>query len=353
MPTASLDCNEMRSQELPTDVATMEKVRFLSDPRNYPSDECKLDVAETHFSWVFLTGAHAFKLKKPARGKGFDFRSPPARLRNATAEVRLNRRLAPRVYLGIVALTLKTDGALQLDGTGPPIDWLVKMVRLEASHMLEKRLVDGSWHYGELQAVAHHLAGFFARAPRAVLAFPAQTAQIRDELRHAIAAFSRVGEPRLRSRAEFVARSLDAFVLRRAPLFRRRVEERRLVDGHGDLRPEHVYLKTTPQIIDCLEFRSDLRRLDPVGEIAFLELECGRLAASPIGMYLIRRYRQRTGDKPPSALTPFYTALNAVVRARLAIDHLAEPGTRTREQWIARAAVYLAIAAKQCRQLNR
>ena len=335
------------------DVAITEKVRFLRDPRNYPGQENTIEVAETHFSWVFLTEKYAYKLKKPAYGEGFDFRSVERRLRNALVEIRLNRRLAPEVYLGIVPLTRGPDGALKLGGSGTPVDWLVKMVRLDAGSMLDRRLVEGNWHYGELEAVAHRIAGFFAGAPRATLTPPAHLAQIRRELRRALASLSRLGEPRLRSIAAPIVRSIDAFLSRRAALFRRRIAERRAVDGHGDLRPEHVYIDGIPQIIDCIEFRADLRQLDPVCEIAFLALECDRLGRSPIAHRLMRRYRERTGDRPPAVLFSFYTALNAVVRARLAVDHIAEPGSRSREEWVARAAAYLAIAAKACRGLIR
>lgn len=336
---------------LADDVTITEKVRFLRDPRSYPGREETIEVAETHFSWVFLTEKHAYKLKKPAHGEGFDFRSVDRRLRNALVEIRLNRRLASDIYLGIVALTREPDGALKLGGSGTPVDWLVKMVRLNAGSMLDRRLVEGNWHYGELEAVAHRLAGFFAGAPRAALTAPAHLAQIRGELRQLLASLSRLGEPRLRSIATPVVRSIDAFLSRRAALFRRRIAERRLVDGHGDLRPEHVYIDGIPQIIDCIEFRPDLRQLDPVCEIAFLALECDRLGRSLIAHRLMRRYRERTGDRPPLMLLSFYTALNAVVRTRLAVDHIAEPGTRSREEWLARAASYLAIAAKACRRL--
>jgi len=341
------------SDAAPGDVALVEKVRFLGNPRSYPGRETSIEVIATHFSWVFLTGSHAYKLKKPARGEGFDFRSAAARLVNAEAEIRLNRRLAPRVYLGIVALTRQSDGELKLGVDGTPVDWLVKMVRLEADRMLDKRLAGGDWHYAELEAVAHRLAGFFAGARRAKVTPRAQIAQIRGELRRARAAIGRVGDARLRSMAAPLVRSLEAFVARRASLLSRRIAERRLVDGHGDLRPEHVYLRGVPQIIDCLEFRADLRRLDPIGEIAFLALECNRLGASPLRTRLLRRYRQRTGDTPPAILIAFYTALNAVVRARLAVEHIAEPGARTRSAWIDRAASYLAIAASQRKELAR
>ena len=345
--------SEIANHRVPADVTIAKKVHFLSDRRNYPGDERRIEIAETHFSWVFLTGEHAFKLKKPSWGDGFDFRSVAGRRRNAVAEVHLNRRLAPKTYLGVVALTQEPDGALKLDGAGTPVDWLVKMVRLDAERMLGSRLTDHSWHYAELEALAHRLAVFFASARRAILSPPAQIACIRDELRRGLAAFLTAGEPSLRSLAVPVVRGLEAFVSRRAPLFRWRITSRRLIDGHGDLRPEHVYLSGLPQIIDCLEFRADLRRLDPVGEIAFLALECDRLAKSPIARRLMRHYCERTGDEPPPVLFFFYTALNAVVRARLAVDHIAEPGVRGREEWIDRAASYLAIAVKACRRLNR
>lgn len=334
------------------DVAIAEKVCFLCDPRNYPGQERRIEIVETHFSWVFLTGEHAYKLKKPACGEGFDFRSVEARRRNAVAELRLNRRLASKTYLGLVALTHQPDGALKLDGDGVPVDWLVKMVRLDANRMLDRRLASGNWHYHDLEALGRRLAGFFGSARRAVLPLPRYLAQIKGELDRSLVTLSRVGEPELRSVAVPIVRGLNAFLVRRVSLFRQRVGKR-LIDGHGDLRPEHVYLHGIPQIIDCLEFRPDLRRLDPINEIAFLVMECGRLRPAPVEERLMRRYMQRSGDKPSASLVSFYTALNAVIRARLALDHIAEPGSRTRAEWVDRAASYLAIAARTSRQLSQ
>ena len=112
-------------------------------------------------------------------------------------------------------------------------------------------------------------------------------------------------------------------------------------------------MKGLPRIIDCLEFRPDLRQLDPVSELAYLALECRRLGGPPIEGVLLRRYRQRTGDRPPARVTSFYRALNAVMRARIAIEHLADPGGRTRQELLGRADAYIAVAAAQNRFLNR
>ena len=329
------------------------KVRFLSRPDSYPEHPSRIEAIETHYSWVFLTDTHAYKLKKPVEGDGFDFRSVAARRRNALVELRLNRRLAPGVYLGVVPLTLDADGNLALDGPGKAVDWLVQMVRLEARWMFDRRLARRDWHYAEIEGLAHRLAGFFATARRVPMSAPQLRTRIAEELRATLAAFRAGSEKRLLTDLKPIARRLDAFMTRRAPLFRRRIRDRRLVDGHGDLRPEHVYLRDMPCIIDCLEFRADLRQLDPLNEMAYLALECRRLGGPAIERHLLRRYRARTGDTTPCELVRFYAALNALIRARIAIRHLAEPGSQTPREWTARAATYLAIAAKESRLSSR
>lgn len=329
------------------------KVRFLADPRSYPEHPSRVEAVETHYSWVFLTETHAYKLKKPVRGNGFDFRSAAARRHNAMAELRLNRRLAPGVYLGVAPLTLAANGSLILGGTGEPVDWLVRMVRLEADRMFDRRIARRDWRYAEIEGLAHRLAGFFAAARRVRLSAAQQKTRIMEELRATMAAFLGDHDRRLVAELKPIATRLGAFMVRRAALFRRRIQDRRLVDGHGDLRPEHVYLRDLPRIIDCLEFRADLRQLDPLNEIAYLALECRRLGGPAIERHLLRRYRARTGDTAPPELVRFYAALNALIRARIALRHLAEPGGRTPREWTDRAAAYLAIAAKESRLLSR
>jgi uncharacterized protein len=175
---------------------------------------------------------------------------------------------------------------------------------------------------------------------------------MKAELSATVRAFKTGGEPRLRTAGERIARRLEAFLSRHADLFRQRIQKRLLVDGHGDLRPEHVYLKGEPCIIDCLEFRADLRALDPVNELAYLALECRRLGGPDISARLFRPYSRRYHDLPPAELVHFYTAFNALVRARIAVQHLPEPGTRTQQEWINRAAVYLAAGARASRLLR-
>lgn len=354
MPAAGVSrCPAPPEAGPPAETAISSKVRFLGRPDSYPERPSRVDIIETHYSWIFLTDTHAYKLKKPVRGVGFDFRSVAARRRNAALELRLNRRLAPEIYLGIVPLSLGADGKLALGGPGEPVDWLVKMVRLGADRVLDRRLAQGNWHYADLEALANRLARFFAGAARVRLSLPRLNARMDAELRATVNALQAAGPPRLLAALKPVVRRLECFRRRHAALLRRRIAEHRIVEGHGDLRPEHVYLNGIPRIIDCLEFRADLRRLDPVSELAYLALECRRLGVPGVERRLIRRYCERSGDAPSRLLVHFYTALNAVIRVRIAIEHLADPGARGAEEYVNRAAAYLAIAARESLFLSR
>ena len=138
------------------------------------------------------------------------------------------------------------------------------------------------------------------------------------------------------------SRQLEALD-RDAALFDERVRLGRIVEGHGDLRPEHVYLEPKPVVIDCLEFDRDLRLLDPIDELAFLALECERLGAAEIGASLLRGYTRSSGDRPDPKLVRFYRHYRAYRRARIAVWRLRDPAADT-DRWRRRALYYLNIA---------
>jgi uncharacterized protein len=350
MPDGAADAGAVHIAR--ADIPPDRKVAFLRSADSYPEHPARVEVIETHFSWVFLTERNAYKLKKPVKGDGFDFRSVEARHRNAITEVRLNRRLAPDVYIGVVPIMLGADGKLAIDRTGLVIDWLVKMVRLNAEQTLERRLGIHDLNNTDIVALSRRLAGFYTTASRVRLS-PAQfEIRINRELSACRRTFRSAGMPQLLNSMNRSRRCLVCFLNRRGVLFRERAHRGRIVDGHGDLRPEHIYLNGIPRIIDCLEFRDDLRLIDPVSEIAYLALECRRLGDDRVESQLLRHYRQRTGDNPSRDLLHFYSALNALIRARIAIRHLSEPGTRAPAEWVNRAAEYLNIAARECRRLG-
>lgn len=126
----------MQQQE-PLDLPLIAKVDFLKKPSSHPDCPTRIEAIETHMSWVFLTHYYAYKLKKPVAFDFLDYRTIEARRRFCEAEVTLNQRLAPGVYLGIIPLAMTKDGQLGLHGDGVVVDWLVQMRRLPAEVRLD------------------------------------------------------------------------------------------------------------------------------------------------------------------------------------------------------------------------
>jgi aminoglycoside phosphotransferase family enzyme len=335
----------------PEDVIGLEdKVRFLNDPGAYPDEgPARVESIETHISWVFLTGQYAYKLKKPVCFDYLDFTRLDARERDCRDELRLNRRLAHDIYLDVVPLMWLSGGGLQLGGHGTVLDWLVKMRRLPASVMLDAAIAAGNVDTRALERVVALLVSFYRHQPPEPLVpeayLRALAAEVRDNA--AVLARPRYGLPV--ERIEQITRQQLACLDRYPLLFLRRVRQGRVVEAHGDLRPQHVCLSDPPVIIDCLEFKRELRVLDGADELAYLALECERLGAPALGRFILDRYASLSGDAPSLRLREFYMSHRALVRAKIAAWHTDDKAVNDHDGWTRRALDYLDLAENHAR----
>jgi len=306
-----------------------------------------VETIETHMSWVFLVGEHVLKLKKAVRYPFLDFSTLAAREASCREEVRLNLRLAPGVYRGLMALQWN-DGRFELvpeevaGANGRTVEWLVWMRRLPGARMLDRLIAEDRVEPAEVDALAVVLVAFYRGATK-VDPDPAEHLG-RFQREQAV---SREVLLRPQFQLDGAARALDrldqALLISRATLHER-VARRRIVDGHGDLRPEHVCLLQPPVVIDCLEFNALLRQVDPFDELAFLALECDLAGAAWIGPRLIDACAAALADAPAPALLALYTAYRALLRARLAMAHLLDLRPRTPHKWAPLAQRYVARA---------
>ena len=338
------------SQPEPPTPTLEAKVAFLKRPEAYPERPAEVQAVETHMSWVFLAGDHAYKLKKPVRHAYLDFSTIEARRVDCEAEIRLNRRLAPAVYLDTIALTYGSKDGLGLSGSGKIVDWLVKMRRLPAERMLDSLIRSEAVTRAEILQLGSRLASFYASAVRYTIA-PAAYRQtlaqrIADNLRELAAPEFGLDQRAL----ERLRSSQLGFIANCSALLDRRVTEGRIVEGHGDLRPEHVCLLAEPVVIDCLEFNQEFRILDPADELGYLALECERLHAGDVGRWLLEGYTEASGDATSAALLHFYQSCRGVLRAKLAAWHLRDDGRREPERWLATAGEYLELARRHADQ---
>ncbi|MEZ4332749.1 MAG: hypothetical protein R3F35_13390 [Myxococcota bacterium] len=329
----------------PVDEPIEPKLALLRRPETYREGASRVEVVETHMSWVFLTDRSVYKLKKPIVWDRLDFSTVERRRFCCEEEVRLNRRLAPAVYRGTRALTREPGGGLALDGRGRPVDWLVEMERLPADRMLDRRLAAAAIRVDEVRDAAGLLARFFADARPVPIGLDALRARFEAGIVEDRDALRRPEFDLPRARVDAIAERQLAFLRERPDLIVERIRAHRIVDGHGDLRPEHVGLtRPLPVVIDCLEFCAELRELDPFDELGFLALECERLGQPRIGPVFVEAYARASRDRIAPALAAFYRDHRILRRARLAAWHLTDPGTREPERFARRARHYLALA---------
>jgi aminoglycoside phosphotransferase family enzyme len=322
------------------------KVAFLSLPASYPEPTSRVETVETHMSWVFLTDRYAWKLKKPIHSQDVDFTTVAARRLNCNEELRLNRRLSDDIYLDIVSLSLDAGGRLRFAADDHAIDWLVKMRRLPAARMLDWLILNGAATSDDVRHVVSRLARFYRDSAPVEVACIAYREGFAKEI---TANLRELGTPAYGLPAELVAAmgmQQRSLLEHRPELFDARVEAGRIIEAHGDLRPEHICLEVQPQIIDCLEFSRGLRILDPADELAFLALECERLGGPAFAPTIFATYTGITGDVPPAPLLAFYRSYRACVRAKLAIRHLNDPEPREPSKWVTRAHDYLQLASE-------
>jgi aminoglycoside phosphotransferase family enzyme len=327
------------------------KVRFLSDPAAYEPGTRQVEGRETHMSWVFLTDRSVYKLKKPVQNAFLDFSTVSKRRFYCNEELRLNRRLAAETYRRVVPLCRDASGRFVLDGEGRIVDWLIAMKRLPQADMLDERIRFGHATPSEINEVAIELANFFAeRRP--------EIAGGGTYLRHLVEEHRVNGAILLRPEFELsdiafnVLKRVGELLQRLAPRIEARIAHGAIVEGHGDLRPEHVCLCQPPQIIDCLEFNRSMRITDPYDEINYLGMECDILGAPWIRPLLFQALESRLPNRPHADMLGLYGGFRALLRARLCLAHLLEQRVRHAERWRPLAIRYIRQAERELLSLR-
>jgi aminoglycoside phosphotransferase family enzyme/predicted kinase len=246
-------------------------------------------------------------------------------------ELRLNSRLAPDDYLAVLPIACESSGALRLGGTGYVVDWVVQMRRLPGDRMLDRLIQEGKFATSDVERLAEFLAAFYAAATPLDVQPETYVARVEQHVRANRHGLLSTGE--LESA---VVRRVHSSQLRllvsRPLLFAERVSRGKLIDGHGDLRPEHICLLDPPVVFDCIEFSDELRQLDVFDELSFLAMECDRLHARWIGEAVISAYLKRSGDQAPVGLIAFYKSYRACVRAKVAAIRARQLAGKTREE---------------------
>lgn len=333
-----------RSGVASQNISLEQKVAFLKDKENYSQPTSNVEAVKTHMSWIFLTDQFVYKLKIPDRYDHLSLKTSKARLRNCVEELRLNKRLAGEVYIGVVPLSVGIDGKLILGRGKWPVDWLVKMKRLPADSMLDYWIKTGKkFSESKLKPVAELLVRFYISAEPVLLSLEEYQKKLLNALnkyrKELLSTEFKLPEQIINS----IFLRQVAFITKNPTILESRIRDKKIIEAHGDLKPEHICL-SPPAIIDCLEFDRDLRIMDIFDDLAFLSLECDRLGASRMGEYFIDYYIRETNDRPEDGIIGFYKSFKAFTRALLSIRHIREEQYKGDPKWKKRTLLYLDLA---------
>jgi uncharacterized protein len=284
-------------------------------------------IRTTHASRVFLIGKHVWKLKRPVDFGFLDFRTLEARRHFCEEEVRLNRRLAPGVYLGVQPVR-DSPGGPALGGGGPIVDWAVHMRRLPEAASAAAMLAGGRLSPIRLAELADRLAAFLREAPAAPeMGSPEALRQNLDENFAQVEPF--VGEVLDRATFEDVRAFQDGALISKRDRFAARVGGGKIREGHGDLRLEHVYFLPPPDgvvAIDCIEFNHRFRCGDVASEAAFFAMELDAARRPDLAATFLARFAETSDDFGLYPLADFYLSYRAWVRGKVAAFVSADVG---------------------------
>jgi hypothetical protein len=304
-----------------------ELIHNLHNPSCYDHTASPVRVIETHVSWVLLTGEFAYKIKKPLDLGFLDFSSLDKRLHVCREEVRLNRRLAPDIYLDVVPIT-GTPEAPCINGSGEAFEYAVKMRQFPAEATLDRLDAEGGMSAQHIEAIATVLARFHLEScehadadtpwgsPEAIWQPVAQNfAQIAP----------RLDDPSDHAQLDALLRWSESEHARLAPLVAARKRDGFVRECHGDLHLGNLaWVEDKLLVFDCIEFNPALRWIDLQSEVAFLYMDLLQRGHADWAWLFLNLWLEQTGDYAGLALLRYYAVYRALVRAKVAAIRMAQ-----------------------------
>jgi aminoglycoside phosphotransferase family enzyme/predicted kinase len=305
-----------------------------------------VETVETHISIVHLVGKRAFKLKKALRFPYLDFSTLEKRRAACEAEVRLNRRTAPEIYCGVVAVTRGADGALTLRGEGEAVEWLVEMARFDQDTILDRVAARDGLSRPLLERLAEEIADFHAGAEvrrdhggaAGLGGIIESNAKCYADWGEGIFDFAEVDRLNEKSRAALAACAV---------LLDERREDGRVRRCHGDLHLRNICLfDGRPTLFDCIEFNDTIACIDTLYDLAFLLMDLDERGMTREASIVFNRYMDVTGDSGGLAALPLMLSVRAGVRAHVGAAAAQQFEGAKAEEQVRECRQYLAAALR-------
>jgi uncharacterized protein len=292
----------------------------MTDPEFYPHAVSDIKRHDTHISVVFLTGEWAYKLKKPLNLGFLDFREIDDRRKFCELEILLNRRLSHGIYQNTVKIVENKHKGFSMEKDGKPAEYAVKMRQLPDKARLANMLIDNNITRSDLERLGEKLAFFYKKSDRSsqIDQYGQRDMIIYNSEENFSQIAPYVGVLLDTERWKFICEVNRSFLYHHHALFERRIEKGKILDGHGDLRTDHIYFIDGIQIIDCIEFNDRFRYGDAAVDLAFLHMDMEQLGYPQQSQVVLKAYVDCAEDPEIYALIDFYAVYRAIVRLKVA-----------------------------------
>lgn len=315
-------------------------IERLLDSGQFGAEAGAIQIRETHISVVVLVGPHAYKFKKPVDFGFLDFSTLEKRRLCCEAELRLNRRLAPAIYLDVAAVR-GPQAEPSLGGAGEAIEYCVHMRRFEAAAELPALLERGAIGAAEIDDLAGQVAAFHGAIPRVAIDSPFGTPEA--VVRPALDNFAQIlpllaDDPARQRQLAALRQWTESQAIDLAPVLRERKREEFIRECHGDMHLGNMAMhEGRIAIFDCIEFSDTLRCIDVMSEVAFLMMDLGHRGRPDLAWRFLNRYLEASGDYAGLRVLRFYLTYRALVRAKVAALRLRQPDASPEDRRSARA----------------
>lgn len=331
----------------------MDLIAALLKPEAYPDPTSKVELIQTHISWVFLTDRYAYKVKKPVDLGFLNFTTLWRRHYYLKQELMLNRRLCPEIYLAVLPITASSFG-VKVGGRGRPLEYILRMVRMPQARMMDEVADREGLNREIMDRIIHRLVPFYRQAASGspINKFGSLKVIAYNHEENFARIKRCVGRLLPREAFEEIRAFARGFLKRHQELFRRRIKEGRIRDCHGDLHMKNICLENSVYIFDCIEFNPRFRYGDVAADIDFLAMDLDFHDFWELSRYFVEGFAAASGDPELLMILDFYKCYRACVRGKINAVAAGEPEQtpEARDQARKLARDYFALAGRYVRE---
>jgi len=328
-------------------------VEAMLKPETYSQDPGKIELIQTHISFVFLTKNHVYKVKKAVNFGFLDFSTLDKRHLFCEKELELNRRLCPEIYLEVVPI--KKSNTIKVNGDGETIEYALKMKRLPQERIMTVLLKEHKINKKTIDEIAQIVAKFHSRAQTnpEISQFGSlkivrtnwdeNFSQTTKYINHTISQLE----------FQYIQTNINAFMEEKKALFESRISNNRIRDCHGDLHSGNIFITDNICIFDAIEFNDRFRYSDVASDVAFLAMDLDFQHQSDLALYFIKQYLAYSKDQQLFQLLAFYKCYRAYVRGKVISFRIDDPNITPEDKLSAteEAHAYFKLAAEYAKNL--